>query len=166
MGRRHQPAPTRKLMQLMIRSHDITNTSSKMETLPFWCVVFSQGSGVHTRFITGIICRLMEHSIVFIDTSFLETQCTSPPGLTSSASVTTKLSLSPYHWPTSNARTSKHSSLSYIPSKDSGPLSISIIIEIYLTYRNFEQRDPSTKSGNRCFTFQLAGISPPFVGWH
>jgi len=35
----------------MIRSHDITNTSSKTETLPSWCVGFSQESDVHTRFI-------------------------------------------------------------------------------------------------------------------
>jgi hypothetical protein len=93
----HQPAPTRGLAQLMIRSHDTTNISSKMETLPFWCVGFSQQRGVHTIFISEIICRLMEHSIVSIDISFLETLSTSPPDLTSSVSVTTKPSLSPYH---------------------------------------------------------------------
>jgi hypothetical protein len=95
--RRHQLAPTRGLIQPMILSHDITNTSSKMEALLFWCVGFNQESGVYTRFISEIICRLMEHSIVSIDIFFLETLSTSPPSLTSSVSVTTKPSLSPYH---------------------------------------------------------------------
>ena len=35
----------------MIRSHDITNTSSKTETLPSWCVGFSQENDVQTGFI-------------------------------------------------------------------------------------------------------------------
>ena len=36
MSHRHQPAPTLGLVELMIRSYDITNTSSTMEMLPFW----------------------------------------------------------------------------------------------------------------------------------
>ena len=56
-----------------------------------------RGSGLHTRFISEIVYRLMEHSIVSIDTSFLGTLSTSQADLTSSASVTTNPSLSPYH---------------------------------------------------------------------
>jgi hypothetical protein len=51
----------------------------------------------HTGFTDQIVYRLMEHSIVSIDISSLATQCTSPPDLTSSVSVTTKPSLSLYH---------------------------------------------------------------------
>jgi hypothetical protein len=57
----------------------------------------SQESGVHIRFISEIVCRLMEHFIVSTDISFLGTLSALPPCLTSSASVTTKPSLSPYH---------------------------------------------------------------------
>src|SRR6266705_3548471 len=97
MRHRHQAAPTRSLNQLMIPSYDTTNTSSKMGTLPFWCVSLSHDNGVHSEVIGQIVYRLTEHSTVSIDISSLGTQGTSPPDLTSSAFVTTKLSLSPYH---------------------------------------------------------------------
>ena len=61
--------------------------------------------------------RLMARSTVFTDISSLETQYSSPPDLPSLASMTTKPSLSPYHWETLSARTLMPSSPSYILSE-------------------------------------------------
>jgi hypothetical protein len=79
-------------MQVMTRSYDTTNTSSKMETLPLWCVEFKhdRDGGVHTRFTDQTVSRLMAHYTVSTNISFLGTLFTSPLDLTNSASVTTK----------------------------------------------------------------------------
>ena len=87
-------------------------------------------------------CRLMACSTVFTDISSLETQNTSPSGLPSLASTTTKLSLSRYHWLTLIARTSTPSSPSYILSEVLGPSFINLSIELS-THRDFEQHNLS-----------------------
>ena len=145
-------------------AYDTPPTSSKTETLPFWCVGFSYDTGLQTRFIGQTVCRLIPRSTVSTDISSPAILFTSPPYLTSSASATTKPSLSQYHWATSAARTSTLSSLSYIPSKVSGRLFINIVT--YLCTEILSSTASPTKSGNQFFTCPFAGTLPQSVGWH
>jgi len=54
-------------------------------------------------------------------------------------SVTTRPSPPSYPWVTSKVKTLRLSSLSYTPSEISGPLFMSLLIETYLLFRNFEE---------------------------
>jgi hypothetical protein len=44
LGHRRRPARTEGLVKPMVRLYDIPNTSSKMEMLHFWCVLFGHAS--------------------------------------------------------------------------------------------------------------------------
>ena len=128
----------------MAHSYDTPNTSSKMEMLHFWCVLFGCASGATPNSsIRLFVCRSTTHSTVSTGISSLAIRHTSPPDSPSSTSVTTSPFLPSYHLETSNAKTLMPSFPSYIPSEISSPLFISLLIEAYLLFRNFEEYDLS-----------------------
>ena len=76
-----------------------------------------------------------------IDTSFLATQLTLITNLPSSAFAIMNPCVPSYRWTTSNARISRHFSLSYIPSEPVKPSALSP--DFILLTRNFDEHDLS-----------------------
>ena len=149
-------------MQPMVRSYDIPNTSSTMEMLHFWCVLFGHASGATPNSSIRLciyVYRLTTCCIASTDISSLATQYTSPRDSPSSTSVTTSPFLPSYHLETSNAKTLMPSSLSCIPSEISSPLFINLLIKACLRAAISKKITSPTKSGNLCFISQLVGAS-------
>jgi len=88
----------RGLMQPRVHLYDTTNTSSKIETSHFWCVIFSHESYVNPIFIDETLCtsRLETCCTASTDISSRVTRYTFPPDSPCLTSVTTKLSLPSY----------------------------------------------------------------------
>ena len=79
-----------------VLSYDTTNTSSKMETSHFWCVIFSHETCVHAISIVYTVCRLATRCTASTDISSRVTWYTSPTDSLSSTSATMKHSLPSY----------------------------------------------------------------------